>query len=720
MLKFDYQRLNSFNHRNLGCMHGGTLTHQKLITHNFWRLPQPSIVVPLLSVLDSWGALSVFKLWLLFLHSPLLSSAPPPPTAPSGDQMSARASREEVRGASPLIDLTSRSPSPSFATGSVSGTTQRTAPIQLSTYAQPAQTRVNKTSPPHPLPPARDNHSTTTHSITLTAPPPNYSSTSSSTSSSSVITSLPEMEAGVGHSLSLHSTQSAISTEPGSGSVTNTTTTVSNNEAPVVDGATNSHHPPSVVPQSTPQDQPQVATITSQQTTTGAKGRSQDSAPPALVEYVTSPANGSDATPHETLPRVKSEPSLGFGADLTPHELEKTSVSHQMTSNVATVTGHIQSGSIAEDSNVESAPNCSQPMGSTASALPPKVGVASIQVGVVSPGNQTTTMMTSSEEEFPRLRMASLVGGEESEGGGEGEEGEGETRERAQAISSFPSEVQEEEEEEEEEEEGDEMQLRIEDSVMELDEVEEECGDAQISQPHSGQLGVGSRDGKVGRGGGEGGGVRENNEDLVMDTGSHSNSIGTSPPPPPQPHVPLVAVRVHGRAGGEARVRIADGVRGSRGEEHSGVKYSKQLHYRSERLTGSHGNTNSLLMKASVATVSPSLMRDNDRGSMDERAVFGGGGRVHNGEKGGVVSSTGENGDILASSYRVRKVAKVKQFFTTLQRFGDRQSSEVAEQVQELIAALVVSSLLSPPPPLSLSLSLSLSLPRSLSNSLSI
>lgn len=45
----------------------------------------------------------------------------------------------------------------------------------------------------------------------------------------------------------------------------------------------------------------------------------------------------------------------------------------------------------------------------------------------------------------------------------------------------------------------------------------------------------------------------------------------------------------------------------------------------------------------------------------------------------------GEN----TASYRVRQVAKVKQFFTTLQSFSNRMSSEVAEQVQELITALV-------------------------------
>ena len=39
----------------------------------------------------------------------------------------------------------------------------------------------------------------------------------------------------------------------------------------------------------------------------------------------------------------------------------------------------------------------------------------------------------------------------------------------------------------------------------------------------------------------------------------------------------------------------------------------------------------------------------------------------------------------------VRQVAKLKRFFTTLQQFGNNMSSEAAEQVQELITALVVS-----------------------------
>lgn len=49
----------------------------------------------------------------------------------------------------------------------------------------------------------------------------------------------------------------------------------------------------------------------------------------------------------------------------------------------------------------------------------------------------------------------------------------------------------------------------------------------------------------------------------------------------------------------------------------------------------------------------------------------------------GVVGGEGSN------QLRVRQVSKMKQFFTTLQTFGNKMSAEVAEQVQELITALV-------------------------------
>ena len=49
---------------------------------------------------------------------------------------------------------------------------------------------------------------------------------------------------------------------------------------------------------------------------------------------------------------------------------------------------------------------------------------------------------------------------------------------------------------------------------------------------------------------------------------------------------------------------------------------------------------------------------------------------------------------VVTDNFRVRQVAKVKQFFTALQQFSNKRGSEVAEQVQELITAVVVSSFL--------------------------
>ena len=70
----------------------------------------------------------------------------------------------------------------------------------------------------------------------------------------------------------------------------------------------------------------------------------------------------------------------------------------------------------------------------------------------------------------------------------------------------------------------------------------------------------------------------------------------------------------------------------------------------------------------------------------------GAGGHNPNREGGG--GGGGESGkdrySVVSDSFRVRQVAKVKQFFTTLQQFGNKNGSEVAEQVQELITAVVV------------------------------
>jgi len=47
----------------------------------------------------------------------------------------------------------------------------------------------------------------------------------------------------------------------------------------------------------------------------------------------------------------------------------------------------------------------------------------------------------------------------------------------------------------------------------------------------------------------------------------------------------------------------------------------------------------------------------------------------------------------LSPGHKARQVGKLKRFFMTLQGFGNNLGSEVAEQVQELITALVVNAL---------------------------
>lgn len=68
----------------------------------------------------------------------------------------------------------------------------------------------------------------------------------------------------------------------------------------------------------------------------------------------------------------------------------------------------------------------------------------------------------------------------------------------------------------------------------------------------------------------------------------------------------------------------------------------------------------------------------------------GGGGQNPSREGGGGSESGKDRQSVVSDSFRVRQVAKVKQFFTTLQQFGNKNGSEVAEQVQELITAVVV------------------------------
>ena len=91
---------------------------------------------------------------------------------------------------------------------------------------------------------------------------------------------------------------------------------------------------------------------------------------------------------------------------------------------------------------------------------------------------------------------------------------------------------------------------------------------------------------------------------------------------------------------------------------------------------------NDVLRKPNVIVANPSV------GGI---AMFGsGGGAVNNTSKEGDSDSARDRQTVVTDNFRVRQVAKVKQFFTTLQKFGNKNGSEVAEQVQELIIAVVV------------------------------
>ena len=537
-----------------------------------------------------------------------------------------------VRQSSPLIDLTSRSPSP------LPPPTQRPVAVQLSTYVQSAQTRVNTTGSLRP-PAVTDNPS----EQQSTRPAVHPKTITISTFSSSPLSSVSRATT-TGLQQSINNPLPTTATAGGASNVgvVSMTTVISSTAAAGSSVAVTSARPhPLPLARSLPREQPQLATQVSSQTT-GDGGRGQsDGAPPALLEYVESPMNGSNAS-RETQSCTKGEPPQ-FGSDLTPREPP----SSQTTNTVAMVTGTVQDTLQASSSELQTNIARRQQL----------VGVASVQVGVVSPSGSTGKVSVG-------------MGG--GEGGDKGEDDEGEDGESV-------------------------MELRIEDSVIETEGEEQHT----LTQAQD------ERD------------VPQEDIEMVPDpeSHSHSNSVGTSPTPPRSLHSGA-EVRVHEHpvvvdTRDPPRVAMEIRQRGQgKSDEGDPVNYHRQTD-RPSVVT----HSNSLVTKSSVATVSPSLLRDNNRGSSDGGRGFGVvGGR----DRVGMVLLAGQNGN-APSNYRARKVAKVKQFFTTLQRFGENRSREVAEQVQELIAALVVSPLslslsLSPP----LSLPLSLSLPPSLSLSLSL
>ena len=151
---------------------------------------------------------------------------------------------------------------------------------------------------------------------------------------------------------------------------------------------------------------------------------------------------------------------------------------------------------------------------------------------------------------------------------------------------------------------------------------------------------------------------------------------------------------------GEARSPASENVRTGMSSLNGVAQTGTQLIRESGRVSSNpnlqqsvlvHKEMNSSLERISSTTAAPSSASSSSSSSSRESEKFA---VREQGERGRMAaeamnsSAANLNGEVIA---RVRKVAKVKQFFTTLQHFGNKRSTEVAEQVQELIAALVVS-----------------------------
>ena len=559
---------------------------------------------------------------------------------------------EEERNAngSPLIDLTSRSPSPSPP--SLASTTL-TVPNQLLSYAQSAQTHVMTTvAPTH-----------TTASQATTSPAPNNPLEHVPPPSTSE-----HMSGSVGEPVATLTLTSSSAVSP-----TSAATSLSSVASAAVSTSASS----------------QLPRLQGRPPPTEREKRSVDNLPPALVDYGDLPSL-TDNSEHVTGPplHVKSE---HLHLHRAPVPSVRTTTTLAQHSPVAAGTPETQGTAVVVSQELimspaeSTVPRSSSTAGVASSVRPSHVGVVSPQVGGV--------LSEPLDTDFPPLRIKCSVGDEmELEGGeceerghgAEGEEGESEELTNRESNS-------------EEEDADSVMELHIEEPGIDSgNELEVVMGHMHTQTTGSESLqGVATEHGAGSNKRGEG--RRE-----VMEIVPHSNSVSTSPPP----RSVGVKVQRHTVVSTDATTRLSteelnlaeesphifqrrlrEGGRKDGSTMTVPSKLSKVVH--TDQQTVSHVSTNASQMHRGLLgtagervafNVSPTLLR----GSEDRFEV------VEDREK-GMVATTGHNGDTLAS-YRVRKVAKVKQFFTTLQHFGNRQSSEVAEQVQELIAALVVSS----------------------------
>ena len=480
--------------------------------------------------------------------------------------------------------------------------------------------------------------------------------------------------------------------------------------------------PPSAAPGSSSSIATSVLTHSQHPTIKSGFSRSAENPPPALVDYGDLPSLSEGSVLLTKRPQVKTEPpSLHYAANLTPSA--PTNLTSSAPTNL-TPTLPQHTAVVVHAENLKTTRGMNQVLNlsslqSSVSQAPRTITMSSgrmSQVGVVSPQVGVASSSEPLNVDFPPLRIKYSVGDEtEFEAEREEREQESESEEGTRDCLG--------EGEEEDEDTESVMELRIEEPISETT-GKNESGHSLANLPG---LVVGGGGGmrRADRGGVEEQSVdelqpeegEESNEEREVgeETESiHVNSVGTSPSPlmievgghdavgssagtsrPMEEDDDWPDTRNRSRGGlTELRSHISVGVgtgMASKMEIHGNGKLSppnsNSPGSASVLKNSSKEHTERISCTVSAVSSSPSLLLRDGEGGGGEGGGAGGAGRER--DRMGLPVS-GHNGEVSVS-YRVRKVAKVKQFFTTLQHFGNKQSSEVAEQVQELIAALVVS-----------------------------
>ena len=172
----------------------------------------------------------------------------------------------------------------------------------------------------------------------------------------------------------------------------------------------------------------------------------------------------------------------------------------------------------------------------------------------------------------------------------------------------------------------------------------------------------------------------EEDVDLEMDIIEEGEEEGGTPPPlpPPIPRGTLMKAPTASAASTISQAHIQ-----SLSSAHSRIGVSPS--HTANRLALENLKNRDSVRKPNVIVSSPS----SSGSSVLDLSRSGGG--SNSGKEGSGNDSGRDRQSVVTDNFRVRQVAKVKQFFTALQQFSNKRGSEVAEQVQELITAVVVS-----------------------------